>query len=213
MAFFQPPRPDAQSSLELVGSKIIDLGTVGQSEEIDFEFKIKNVGLTEINILGVASSCSCSVANVSASALHSEDVSTVTSVFKSGWFRGRKEIKFIVRYLLDDEMKYLPVTCIVNVDPDYDVSPTDLVFFRSKPSDQLVEFGKLKHPPKFEILNVQSMNKAFEVDVKQNVEGESRLIKIGFDPTALGSDIMTAEIVVETNSTKQKRFTIFVTIN
>ena len=110
-----------------------DCGAVGQGEELEVTFVLRNDFKEPIGITGIKRSCSCSETSISKDKLARGEKATVRAVWQVGASRGQVSTQLWVMYVRPDgKTSAVPLETSADVEPDVLVEPSELHFEGSK---------------------------------------------------------------------------------
>ncbi len=177
--------------------RIIDLGSLRQMQTAQGTFTLVNGTRKPIQILRVTESCSCSVSNVSASAVEPGGRSEISVKWDIGGRRGKTEVKLWADCAFEDGKGVaVPKVLKGEVIPEYDVEPLEPSFELGVCETQVVRFApnRLKEVRIEKVLCSHSCLSAKILEDKQSIE-----IKLHADKWSKGSEFIPW-VIVTTNS-------------
>lgn len=178
-----------------------DLGRLAQGTVTSADFTLANQGSKQAQITGVRKSCDCARVELTKRLLQPGETTKVTVTWNIGSQRGKVSSEILITFLVQGAGHewQTPLTMRAEVDPDFNYSPSELVFGGKSTRTQSVYFapGRLQ---KVELLEAFCDQRAFQARV---IEGESR-VEVSFDPALWPSGRSDAQLTVRTASRNEK---------
>ena len=199
----RPPAPPAP--MLAVESPVHDFGTVGQGEELEASFELKNQSSHVLELAKPTTDCGCTLADLPKTRLEPGETTVLTGRLQTGSSRGLSARQITVPYKLADtkEGSALLLQLQAQIAPDFDVDPPRLQFKAEESGEQVVLFTAHQWAD-LKILASTSAHRALSTRLVNGEDSGRAEVAVSFDAAKWGDGDRGAEVTIETNSPHER---------
>lgn len=192
----------AAGDLVALPSAVQQMGAVRQGTTTDVRFELHNRTGKAIEILNVGTTCGCTTSHLSSKTIEPGERAHLTLHYSSGESRDAVSAKAIVMWRSDgDGPRPLIVEAAGTIDPDYNISPSRLVFDEGQRATKRLAISP-RHLDHLNVLKAVCDKRFFASQVAGD-DGEW-CVDVTFDPAEYYPDAGPAHVNVYTDSVRQR---------
>jgi len=206
-----PSKPE--EPLVVVGNASKNLGTLLQDEIAQADFVLRNQSSRAIKITETVRSCGCTEPTFTSLEVPPEQDVVVHLTLKTGINRGHLVSTTTIRYASSGlkDFGQLRIVLVADVLPDYDVTPPALTFGPDSPTTQMVLF-KPQMLTDLHVLEAITSNSCLECQISAKAERKTYQVTIRYRPEMYLVDDAPPSVFIKTNSKRQPKYPIPLTI-